>query len=485
MTLPDPPRGSRLERMSLAAPHHRSSSLFFIEAIRFIEDIRGSQTMGRLSYALSIVVVTFAAVTATAITYRGTDGAGDFERDRQPVSMSGAPGGGWAAQVACGAENARDNTNWPIKIGYDFVPIATDDSLGFHVVYSSRVGTGSTIVNNVGIFLFPLVGDEVLVFGCGYGIDYRAAFDAVHDASMTDAVLRGCMGRDPATTKLRFISPHWHGDHINVEFIHAMENFGYSVVEIAYHAHDEYYIHNYYNWRPVDEAKFLVLPDGGCAEEIHSYASPLGKIWFTARSGHAPGCIDAVIDVRGNPRDRVVILGSVAGGVCPDPPAGTRQTIHAHGNTLLQTVASIIGYGCGVNPANSLTVIGGRPRLGEEVVFGLDDPTGTLAPGALAYLHSSLAPDPAVPCGTTIQLPGLPGTGEGLISLAAGDLLETILAPGVWAGPGYPLPCAYPVPLDGSLVGISVYCQGVLIDATGGPGARLVLTDAAELRIAP
>lgn len=441
--------------------------------------------MGRLSSALSIVVVIFATLTATAVTYRGTDGTSASERDREVVSTSGALGGAWATRVACGAENARGNNNWPIKTLYDYVPITTDDTLGFYVVYSARTGTGGGIVNNVGIFLFPIDNGEILIYGCGYGMDYRAAYDAVHDAVNTDTVLRSCLGRTPASTPLRFVSPHWHGDHINVEFIHAMENLGYPVVEIAYHWSDDYYINSYYNWRPQDEAKFLVYPDGECAEEIHGYVSPLGKIWFTSRSGHAPGGIDAVIDVRDNPLDRVLILGSVAGGQCPQPPPGTRQTITAHGNVLLQYTPAVIQYGCGLNPPDTLTILNGQPRLGQNLVLGIDQPAGALIrPGALAYLHTSLAPDPAIPCGTPLHLPGMQAPGEGLVSLMPGELLKPVQGSGMWGGHGNPVPCAYPIPNDPVLVGLSIYCQGALIDLAGGAGARVALTDGVELRIA-
>ncbi|MEW6071182.1 MAG: hypothetical protein AB1726_01125 [Planctomycetota bacterium] len=441
--------------------------------------------MTRIGPAFLVPSAFLAALAASGVALHSRSGPFHSPRSGIPSPGAAAAEGAWNALVSCGAENARENTGWPLKNATDFVPLATDDSLGFYVAYSTRTSNGRTPDNNVCQFVFPLDGGEVLLFGAGYGIDPVALNDAAYDAAQVDAILRGCLGRDPASTPIRFISPHWHGDHINPAFLRALANCGWSVVEILYHEDDDWYIRNYYNWTAAERAKFTLFPHQSCNVELTSFASPLGKIWFVSRKGHAPGAIDAVIDVRDNPADRVVVRGSVDGGYCPDPPDGTRVVIDAHGNVLLPPSAEIVPYGCGVNPPDSLRALGGAPRLGARVVLGVDDPTGSVAAGSLPYLWTSLAPDSHVPCGTPLDLPGLAQAGEVLLGQAPGDLVGPPLAGAPWTGPGSPCPFAVDIPGEAILVGTSVFHQGLLIDVAGGPGHRIVLTDAVELRIGP
>ncbi|MEM1213545.1 MAG: hypothetical protein AAGI68_14755, partial [Planctomycetota bacterium] len=63
------------------------------------------------------------------------------------------------------------------------------------------------------------------------------------------------------------------------------------------------------------------------------------------------------------------------------------------------TPAAVFPYGCGLNPPSSLTVVSGQPSVGTSMVFALDNPFGTQAPGSGAAIFVSLAPDPAFPCG--------------------------------------------------------------------------------------
>ena len=437
--------------------------------------------MPRSAPALLITLALAATFTASGVALRSVP---DRARSsRAPLSATAMVAGPGNAARGCTAGNARDNTSWPLEMGIDYVPITPDDSLGFYVAYSARTTNGTSPNNNVGILVAEIAGGEVLVFGAGYG-NYAAALNsASYDADNVDALLRACMGRSPNSTPIRFVSPHWHGDHINVEFIHQLENRGWQIVEILYHEDDDFYIHAYYDWRPQDLAKFTVIPDGSCNQEILSYPSPLGKIWFTARRGHAPGAIDLVIDVRGNPEDRFVVFGSAPGGVCPNPPDGTRASITAHGNVLLEYSPQVVPFGCGINPANSIMALSGTPRIGAYVVLGLDNPSGDVAAGAIPYLWSATAPDPAVPCGSSLDLPGMAHPGEVLLSEAVGDLQVPPLIGPAWTGPGHPSPFRIDIPQDVSLVGISFFYQGALIDPLVTTGNRIVLTDAVELRI--
>ena len=51
------------------------------------------------------------------------------------------------------------------------------------------------------------------------------------------------------------------------------------------------------------------------------------------RPGHTPGSIDLVLDVLGNPEDRVLIQGSAPGGCAP--PSGVTLTLAAHGTAVI------------------------------------------------------------------------------------------------------------------------------------------------------
>ena len=89
----------------------------------------------------------------------------------------------------CRATNARYNVTLTPKTGYDFVPIVDDDSLGFYVAYSAKQNeTNTEIAGTSCMYVLPLVGDEVLVFGGGYGDTYTipggAFYDADYDLSL-------------------------------------------------------------------------------------------------------------------------------------------------------------------------------------------------------------------------------------------------------------------------------------------------------------
>lgn len=137
-------------------------------------------------------------------------------------------------------------------------------------------------------------------------------------------------------------------------------------------------------------------------------------------------------------------------------------------------------YGCGVNPEGSLRLLGGSPRLGTTLNLGLHNPLGTQAPGALAFLATSLAPPPAFPCGAPV--PGLGMSPPGFV----GELLVGGRAPapvGTWSG--VPLQVLLDVPGDCALVGASVYVQGALFDPSLAAVARVGLTSALELVVGP
>jgi len=279
----------------------------------------------------------------------------------------------------CHATNARFNVvNLP-KTGYDFIPINDDDSLGFYVAYSAKQNDTNTDFSSTScMYVLPLDNDEVLVFSGGFGDTWYlpggAFFNADYDVAMIKQAIVGCMGRDLASTRVRFVAPHGHPDHITVAFIKALERAGLAVIEIAYQEGDRAWIEQL-PWLPHHPALFHVLPGSACGEPIGTppitYASPLGTIWFTHRPGHTPGSIDLVLDVLGDPTNRVLVQGSGSGGCAP--PSGVTMTLSAHGTAIIagpRRAVSEVLPGQGVNRSCLLPVT--PPKLGDTWVVEVD-----------------------------------------------------------------------------------------------------------------
>jgi len=144
-------------------------------------------------------------------------------------------------------------------------------------------------------------------------------------------------------------------------------------------------------------------------------------------------------------------------------------------------------YGCpGFNPADSLQVLSGLPSLGSTVTLGLDNPLGTQPAGSVPFLITRLAPDASFPCGTA--LPGLGMSSPG----APGELLVDLISPplpvlfgSAWTGPGNPSEVELSIPTETGLVGVTVFAQGVIYDASAAMGIAVGLTRAVELRVGP
>ena len=138
-------------------------------------------------------------------------------------------------------------------------------------------------------------------------------------------------------------------------------------------------------------------------------------------------------------------------------------------------------YGCGINPAGSLTFISGAPLIFHNLTLGIDNPLGTQAVGSIPFLSLALAPDPSFPCGTNVPGFGMSGVGELLISLAPANLLQPILVGPPWAGVGLPSPITLNVPNDPNLVGLHIFAQGLLFDPTVAFGVMFGLTEGLEM----
>ncbi len=417
-----------------------------------------------------------------------------------------------ASQEPCQAGNARNNSHSPLVRGYDFVPVTNDDAYGFYVVYSERIpaaGSGSTatVGNTAGIFVFDLGNHEILIFGSGYGNHPVAVNDARFDAARVHEVVESCMGYNADEVRVRFAVPHGHSDHVNGAFLRSLLELGFTVVEIIFHRGDYGLVNGVGGWTDQLRATFNPLRGGDprngrpCGEELQSYLSPLGKIWFVWRaSHHTNGAMDLVLDVFDNPSDRMLILGSAVGGLCPASPQGTRLKIKAHGNVRVSggseppdepadggdppapSCCEAMSYGCDINPNESLVLMSGLSSPGEDLQFGVDNPLGTQRSGSIPVVWFSWRPDPAYPCGSLAENRGMGAYG------AVGELLvpsspkpfKTVVGP-AWSGPGEPAPITLSIPNNEHLIGRKIYAQGRLID--GGGSLEIGLTNGLEVLI--
>jgi hypothetical protein len=351
---------------------------------------------------------------------------------------------------SCHATNARYNVVNRPKTGYDYIPIVDDDSLGFYVAYSAKQNeTNTDFVSTSCMYVLPLDNDEVLVFSGGFGdtwyIPGGAFFDADYDAAMVRQAIVGCMGRDPATTRVRFVAPHGHPDHITVAFIKALERAGLSVIEIAYHEGDRDWIEQL-PWLAHHPALFHVLHGTVANQEILSYASPLGRIWFLPRPGHTPGSIDLVLDVLGDPENRVLVQGSGPGG--NPPPSGVTLTLAAHGTAIVggpRRAVSELLSGRGVNRTCLTSVT--PPRLGTSWVVEVD--ASAHVEPTFAYLFGS----------DCVFTPGLmTPLGEVLVN-PNGHQRLSILRPILTTGKEY---IGMDIPRDPALMGREIFLQAAI-----------------------
>ncbi|MFT5288917.1 MAG: endonuclease I [Planctomycetota bacterium] len=138
-------------------------------------------------------------------------------------------------------------------------------------------------------------------------------------------------------------------------------------------------------------------------------------------------------------------------------------------------------YGSGINPAGSMTVVSGLPQTGTTLTIGLNNPIGTQAGGAPTLMFFSLSPNPNYPAGTPIPGFGMSGVGELLINLVAPDPVLSQFGPN-WDGTN-PSLIDIAIPSDGSLIGTTIYGQGVIWDPFAVFGVRFGLTDAVEIPV--
>jgi len=133
-------------------------------------------------------------------------------------------------------------------------------------------------------------------------------------------------------------------------------------------------------------------------------------------------------------------------------------------------VGSATAYGG--NPPGSLALTAGTPKINTTITMGIDNPLGTQSPGSIPFLGISLGPDPGFEVtgtGTLVPGWGMSGpSGELLISVASPNPIIVFQGP-AWSSAGNPALITFPIPDQIVIVGLKVYCQGVMIDPFASP----------------
>ncbi|MFT7542120.1 MAG: hypothetical protein ACI9K5_003099 [Gammaproteobacteria bacterium] len=159
----------------------------------------------------------------------------------------------------------------------------------------------------------------------------------------------------------------------------------------------------------------------------------------------------------------------------PQDPIALQASGPFFGTTPLGTFTfkrqkSVLRYGSGVNPADSIAYTGTLPTIGQDVSLVLSDPSGTMGTPSNTLLAVSTS-------AVAITIPNFGLSAPG----APGELLVGPLELGQFGTQwnGSPVTISVAVPNDLGLVGLTVYTQGVLIE----PGSRFGLTDGMALLI--
>lgn len=128
------------------------------------------------------------------------------------------------------------------------------------------------------------------------------------------------------------------------------------------------------------------------------------------------------------------------------------------------TEAEWMPLGCGTNEPGSLVALDGVPTIGAGFTLGVDDPTGFISNGSIAILAVSALPT-AGPCGTIVPGFGLDPSQSGAALVDQAALIDLRIKGG-WTGPGNPVAFDLGLPNSPGLVGLSIFVQGAMFDAT-------------------
>lgn len=148
------------------------------------------------------------------------------------------------------------------------------------------------------------------------------------------------------------------------------------------------------------------------------------------------------------------------------------------------TPSGVVPYGSGVNPAGSLSLVSGDPKVGQAFTLGVRNTAITNAPPAFAYLLTATQPAAGFPNGLVLpgfglSAPGAPG--EILVSFTPPNPILT-LGPVGWGG-GVSAAANFPlaVPNTPGLAGLKLYFQGALL--TPSQGFAVGLSNGLEVTI--
>ncbi len=141
-------------------------------------------------------------------------------------------------------------------------------------------------------------------------------------------------------------------------------------------------------------------------------------------------------------------------------------------------------YGCDGSLTTSIALDGPPPNLGGLLRLRLHNPLGTQGQGTTTGLVAfSLAPDPLFPCGAAFPGWGMSAPGAAAELLLDPAQLLILLPTTPWGGVSQPALLEIPLPLNCTLLGTTIYAQGILSDGALTFGVGGALTAAIELTL--
>ena len=210
-----------------------------------------------------------------------------------------------------------------------------------YLIYSGMSDTVTQrVMETSNIFVFKGYNDTVWVFNAGYGdpngdvAEYRPGWDCTRsglgDALDVDSVITTRFGMNRANVKFMFIAPHYHLDHINVEFLSPFfTQFGYdsTTAKIFIHIKDYFAATCTYDsscssiWGgpetvPWSKALFLLnmfktigTETDACNAMIMTFSTEVGlweihKDFDKSDGGHTDGTINLIL-----PLQKILIRG--------------------------------------------------------------------------------------------------------------------------------------------------------------------------------
>lgn len=238
-------------------------------------------------------------------------------------------------------------------------------------VVHSELHLNSNIFNTSNIFLFKGINDTIWIFGTGYGEAtdiqfYRnnpnlTTIGVANDASAIESVIQNNFGIPNIDSKLQFIVPHFHLDHINQELItelKVIKNYDLTNSSIYVHINDlsrstcnlpccgdipcDISSSNFgspYNfpWDTTTLSKFISIgqPTDSCNQVLMSFNTSYG-FWEVLKGDnqHTNGTLNII-----NTDYKLKILGAHIGTECTTPTDW--QLIEPHGNLNIDSVITL------------------------------------------------------------------------------------------------------------------------------------------------